>query len=83
MASSKVALTIVPFFTDELERNWGRAVEMGFFAGELISAQVYNRWMTVCNWTPARLSDGEIGLLSEFRLVDENELSVPMLDAFP
>ncbi|MCY1315164.1 Helix-turn-helix domain protein [compost metagenome] len=90
VASSLGSADYRPFFTEELESNWGRAVEMGFFAGELISVQVYNRWMPLCGspakacmsyWTPARLSDGEIVLLSEFRLLDEEELTVVPPDA--
>lgn len=74
-----------PLFTEELERNWARAIDMGFFLGELISVQVHNHWIPLCGgqpkacmsyWTPARLSDGEIVLLSEFRLLEEQEFDM-------
>jgi transcriptional regulator with XRE-family HTH domain len=79
-----------PLFTEELEHNWARAVDMGFFLGELISVQVYNHWIPLSGgptkacmsyWTPARLSDGEIVLLSEFRLLEEQEFEKVAHDA--
>lgn len=71
-----------PFFTDSLARNWDRAVDMGFFEGELASVVVYNQWLPVCSdepkycvsyWTPARLPNDEIVLVSEFELIDSEE----------
>lgn len=81
-----------PFFTEELERNWSLASEMGFFIGELVGVKVYNRWKPLNGgaekacmsyWTPTRLSDGEIVMFGEFMIVDENELSsIPMSERF-
>jgi transcriptional regulator with XRE-family HTH domain len=71
-----------PFFTEMVEHQWNDAIQKGFFAGEVASIRVYNPWRPVNGqpvrycvsyWTPARLSDGEILLLSEFMEVQETE----------
>lgn len=78
-----------PYFTAELENNWQKAVEMGFFHGEVANVRVCNRWKPlnhgpelacVSYWTPARLSDGEIVMVGEFRLIDLHELALKPSD---
>lgn len=68
-----------PHFTERLSSHWDRAVEMGFFEGDVASIQVLNAWYPlgggsvrccVSYWSPARLSDGEVVLISEFREID-------------
>lgn len=74
-----------PFYTEELEKNWDRAVEMGFFDGDLICVQVYNKWKPLDGgsekacmsyWTPTRLSGGEIVMFGEFKMIEEDELAL-------
>lgn len=71
-----------PYFTDGLLKHWDRATAMGFFEGELASVVVYNKWIPlqgsepkycISYWTPARLADGEIVLISEFQLIGQHE----------
>lgn len=71
-----------PYFTESLERHWNMAREIGFFDGDVASVQVCNPWMPVGGgyericvsyWMPAQLSDGEIVLVSEFRLLSDDE----------
>lgn len=80
------------FYTEELERNWFKAVELGFFHGELLGVQVYNRWRPLDGtlekacmsyWTPTRLSDGEIIMFGEFRLITNEDLAqIPLESRF-
>jgi transcriptional regulator with XRE-family HTH domain len=70
-----------PLFTETLERHWIKAMELGFFEGDMASIQVRTPWkpvgggdekLCVSYWTPARLSDGEIVLISEFSVLQRD-----------
>lgn len=81
-----------PYFSDILRDQWNRACRLGFFAGDLCSVQVYTKWRPlngldskygISYWTPFRLSDGEIVLISEFREIISSEFeSTPLPDRF-
>ncbi len=71
-----------PLFTELLETQWNKAIEMGFFAGELASVRVFNYWRPangrparycLSYWTPVPLADGEILLHSDFVEIPEAE----------
>lgn len=81
-----------PLFTAELESNWQKAIEMGFFHGDVANVRVCNRWTPldkagekacISYWTPARLSDGEIVMVGEFRVIESLELeAMPPAERF-
>lgn len=81
-----------PLFTADLESNWQKATDMGFFHGDLANVRVCNRWTPlnhtaekacVSFWIPARLSDGEIVMIGEFRLIEDAELEkMPSAERF-
>lgn len=100
MAASKPAATIHgvaqsllaefdyrPLFSEMLSNHWSKAVEAGFFDGNIASVHVYNDWnpadggrarYCASTWTPATLSDDEIALISEFIEIGESEfLAIP------
>jgi DNA-binding XRE family transcriptional regulator len=81
-----------PYFSDILRDQWDSACRLGFFAGDLCSVQVYTKWRPlngldskygISYWTPLRLSDGEIVLISEFREIGSSEFeSMPPSERF-
>jgi len=71
-----------PYFTEALERHWKMAIDVGFFDGDVAGVEVCNPWMPigggvqricVSYWMPTQLSDGEIVLISDFRVMSEDE----------
>lgn len=81
-----------PYFSDILRDQWDRACGLGFFAGDVCSVQVHTKWRPlngldfkygISYWTPFRLSDGEIVLVSEFREIGSSEFeSTPQSERF-
>jgi transcriptional regulator with XRE-family HTH domain len=81
-----------PYFSDILREQWDSARRLGFFAGDLCSVQVHTIWRPlngfdfkygISYWTPFRLSDGEIVLISEFREIESFEFeSTPVSERF-
>jgi DNA-binding XRE family transcriptional regulator len=72
-----------PLFTETLEKHWAKALELGFFDGDIASIQVRTPWkplgggeekLCVSYWMPAQLSDGEIVLISEFSILQRDAL---------
>lgn len=68
-----------------LSEHWTKAIEAGFFDGNVASVRVYNDWnpadggaIRYCKstWTPATLSDEKIVLISEFVEIDLSEFQV-------